>query len=1132
MATLSRELRNRLERTVQRARSVAEDGASAAIQALGVGDATAPTHLTESEKILRRRLRAHGRQLGDALSKNDVQPTGRLLHEVAYEHWHRMLFARFLAENSLLIHPEHKIPLSLEECEELAREKRVDAWDLASRFATEMLPAVFRPDDPVLNLILPIETQNSLIGMLRELPAEVFLADDSLGWVYQFWQAKKKEEVNASGVKIGADELPAVTQLFTEDYMVEFLLHNTLGAWWAGRKLDSRLSQTFETEDECRKNVALPGIEWTYLRFIRDEQTNKWRPAAGVFDGWPKEAAKITLLDPCMGSGHFLVFALPILVAMRIEEEGITVAKAARRVLEDNLFGLEIDPRCSQIAAFNLALCAWKLGGYQQLPKLSLACSGLGVEASKEEWKALANESQNLKLALGQIFDLVSNAPVLGSLIDPRGSELVRSRMVSIQEVKPLLSQALGMEKVDEALANQALGVAEAIDLLSRTYTLVATNVPYLTEKRQGEILKQHIHSFFRDSKADLATAFISRCLQLADGGTIAVVSPMLWLFLDSYKALRKRLLTTTTLSAIIRLGPNAFETSNNEVVNISLAVMNPALAPPESAFVSIDVSLEMSPSVKSKALREGSFSMLEQIGMHKNPDARITTDMPGSETLLGEYAICMRGIVTGDTDKFSRKFWEVSAVVNGWRFFQSTPPGTRMGRIDEKRNLLPPFTGRENIIDWSNEGRGMLRPGTTNAAYGKPGVAVGQMGSLPVTMYSGELYDNNTAPIVPYNLKDIPALWAYCTDRAFFDEVRRIDRKMNVTSATFTKIPFNLAYWARVAEEKYPHGLPKPFSSDPTQWLFNGNPDASDQPLHVSTARLLGYRWPRLTGSNFCDCPSVPSDGLEELEDNDGVVCLYSTRGEPPAAERLHQLLAAALGRYDQSALISNAGVSGSESENLERWLQEEFCAQHYALFDHRPFILHIWDGRKDGFNAFVNYHKLSAPNGEGRRTLETLTYSYLGDWITRQRDAKNHGEEGADDRLAAALELKDELEKILSGEPPYDIFVRWKPLHEQPIGWEPDINDGVRINVRPFLMANLSRGKKGTGLFRAKPNIKWEKDRGTEPQRDKEDYPWFWGWDGSVDFMGGPEFDGNRWNDCHYTTEAKRKAREAKGR
>jgi hypothetical protein len=261
-----------------------------------------------------------------------------------------------------------------------------------------------------------------------------------------------------------------------------------------------------------------------------------------------------------------------------------------------------------------------------------------------------------------------------------------------------------------------------------------------------------------------------------------------------------------------------------------------------------------------------------------------------------------------------------------------------------------------------------------------------------------------------------------------------------------------------------------------------------------------------------------------------DGIVSLTAIKGEPPAEHRLNALLSDAFGADWSAArlagLLANVGYAG---KSLDDWLRDGFFAQHCELFHQRPFIWHIWDGRRDGFHALVNYHRLAAPNGEGRRTLEKLIYSYLGDWMDRQRADQKAGVEGADSRLAHADHLKAELIKILEGEPPYDIFVRWKPLHEQPIGWDPDINDGVRMNIRPFMSARTLNARGASAcILRATPKIKWDKDRGKEPTRDKADYPWFWGWDeATADFAGGGTFDGNRWNDLHYTGAAKQAAR-----
>ncbi|MBN9022706.1 MAG: SAM-dependent methyltransferase, partial [Rhizobiales bacterium] len=461
MATaLDREIRKILERAItgnKGAREVTEDGARKALTELGVEDAKRPDGLLSAQVDLRNRLRAHARSLGDTTHPDGSIKATRLVREIAYEHWHRALFARFLAENNLLVDPDHRVAVSLPELERIAEEERRDPIELAAEWAEPMLPQIFRKDDPVLALALPPETKAGITEIVKGLPRAVFAADDSLGWVYQFWQADQKERVNESEVKIVADELPAVTQLFTEDYMVLFLLENTLGAWWAGKVLaaNSVLAENAESEDELREKTSVPGYHWTYLRFVREPKlgetqetaTGSWRPAAGRFENWPKLAKDITVLDPCMGSGHFLVFALPILSAFRrAEEEGLDERAAVKAVLAENLYGLEIDPRCTQIAAFSLGLAAWKrLGGPELLPQLNLACSGLAIGLGKAEFLKLAERiadaegwtgktdllgtdrtplgeraAARLRGGLARLYELFEMAPHLGSLIDPR----------------------------------------------------------------------------------------------------------------------------------------------------------------------------------------------------------------------------------------------------------------------------------------------------------------------------------------------------------------------------------------------------------------------------------------------------------------------------------------------------------------------------------------------------------------------------------------------------------------------------------------------------------------------------------------------------------------------------------------
>jgi len=369
------------------------------------------------------------------------------------------------------------------------------------------------------------------------------------------------------------------------------------------------------------------------------------------------------------------------------------------------------------------------------------------------------------------------------------------------------------------------------------------------------------------------------------------------------------------------------------------------------------------------------------------------------------------------------------------------------------------------------------------------------------------------------------------------------------------------LVHWKEEAKNLYPFGLPLPYTNSADEWIFHGHPFGSviwDEEakwtahgplrtdpfvLQVAVARLLGYRWPaeldpsmRLAAEQRAWVDRC--EALLPCADADGIVCLPAVRGERPAADRLAELLGAAYGDgWSETILRDLVRVADPRAADLGDWLRRSFFKQHCDAFEQRPFIWHIWDGEADGFGALVNYHRLAGPGDDGYRTLQSLTYTYLGDWIGRQRQDASSGVTGADRRLAAAIALQRQLDNILAGEAPYDLFVRWKPLHEQPIGWRPDIDDGVRVNIRPFMTAQIeANGKRPFCILRHAPGIKWGLDRGISPTSTRDDFPWMWGTTGDeTDFMGREPtsrgdggFDGKRWNGMHYTLGAKQAARQ----
>jgi hypothetical protein len=1062
-----------------------------------------------------------------------------------------MLFARFLAENNLLIEPDLSVSISLEDCQEFARETGEDWLALASRYAQAMLPQIFRADDPVLGVVLPRETRSQLEDLLKRLPSEIFHADDSLGWVYQFWQVEQKEAINRAGEKIGVDELPAVTQLFTEDYMVWFLLHNTLGAWWAGKVLASSSlpNSPGTTEQQLRDACRVGGIDWKFLRFVRgasnisgngQASAGAWRPAAGTFDGWPSSARDITVLDPCAGSGHFLVFALPILAAIRAAEEGLSEAAAIDAVLRDNLYGMELDPRCTQIAAFNLALAAWRRVGYRQLPAMHLACSGLSLGVSKNEWLTLAERaavdlssprnvvgtteslfSDANRRGFERLYDLFAQAPVLGSLIQPAGSgDLIES---SFQELEPLLARVL--TKTDSAeiseMAVAAQGLAKAARILAGKFTLVATNVPYLGRGKQDVMLRKYCDVAHAGARADLATCFIERChVFCKTGGSAAVVAPQNWLFLPAYKHVRKQLLSDQEINVVARLGANAFQNMNFWAATTALSISTRRSPDPSHTFWAFDASSEKDREAKSAILQgvaEAWNAEVSQAGQLRNPDWRITMEPPSEHPLLGTLAITPQGLKTGDDPRFRRCFWEVPVPGTRWRFFYGAPDRTK------------PIDGSSYVIDFAHGLEEFARP-QGQSAWGRRGFILKLMGQVTAAHYFGEMFDSNVTALVPQDESDLPALWAFVSSTEFPKLLRSIEQSVKVNNATISKVACDIAHWRNVAAGAFPQGLPCPRSGDPTQWLHDGDPNGSEDPLHVAVARLVGYRWPKQESVSFLDSPAIGPDVLGTHSAADGIVPLSPVLGEASAADRLLNLLSHAFGQqWAASRLTSLLAAVSAEGKSVEEWLRDDFFEQHCARFHQRPFILHVWDGRIDGFSALVNYHRLVAGNGEGKRVLSKLIYSFLGDWIDRQRADQKVGVEGADGRVVAANHLKCELENILLGQPPYDIFVRWKPLSDQAIGWEPDTNSGVRMNIRPFVIAKpFNCHNRDACILRTTPKLGWEKDRGKEVERPRDEYPWLWGWDGtSIDFLGSDKFDGNRWNDLHYKHEPKVAAR-----
>jgi hypothetical protein len=327
----------------------------------------------------------------------------------------------------------------------------------------------------------------------------------------------------------------------------------------------------------------------------------------------------------------------------------------------------------------------------------------------------------------------------------------------------------------------------------------------------------------------------------------------------------------------------------------------------------------------------------MEQARQLENPDARVTLEGGSGSILLLSYADGLNGMHGADSLRFRFCFWEIQDN-SVWDFFQGTQTKTTE------------FGGREHAFYWPNNGK--IHRDNPKAyvkgegIWGRNGVVVSMMNDLPVTLYSGNKFDISCTPIIPHNPDHLPAIWCFCSSPEYNEAVRQIDQSLKVTNSTLVKVPFDLERWQKVAAERYPHGLPKPYSDDPTQWIFHGHPAQSDAPLQVAVARLLGYRWPteldaEMELSEEGRAWVKKCDKLLTFADDDGIVCIPPVRGESATSDSLLNLLAAAYGgswsTNKLSELLKQADHAG---KSLESWLRDKFFLQHCKLFHHRPFI------------------------------------------------------------------------------------------------------------------------------------------------------------------------------------------------
>ena len=497
------------------------------------------------------------RALEDRISRHGFE---QVMEMMAYTWFNRLVAIRFMELHGyldhgyrVLSHPEGKaIPEILEHAEnvELAGLDRNKVIDLKLDGTKEeelyrliliaqcnalhsAMPFLFeRVDDPT-ELLLPdnlLSTDSVIRHMVSEIPEEDWEEVEIIGWLYQFYISEKKEALIKAKKAYKTEDIPAVTQLFTPNWIVKYLVQNSLGAKWLATYPNSPLRQQMAYYIEPAEQT--PEVH-AQLKAITPESLN------------PEE---ITLLDLACGSGHILVESYDLFKAI-YQERGYRAKDIPRLILEKNLYGLEIDDRAAQLAGFALMMKA--RGDDRDIFKKGVKPNVVAIK----EITAPAIKEKTLEGA-DDLVKLFKDAKTCGSLI--RVPEELAKKLSGIKEAveKRKSSNNLWTVKYYEELA----GILPQADLLSRHYDCVVANPPYMGGKFMNTQLKEFVKNEYRGYEQDLFSAFIIRGRELArQNGKLGFMSPFVWMFISTHEDLRSNLIDRATLSSLIQLEYSGF---------------------------------------------------------------------------------------------------------------------------------------------------------------------------------------------------------------------------------------------------------------------------------------------------------------------------------------------------------------------------------------------------------------------------------------------------------------------------------------------------------------------------------------------------------------------------------------------
>lgn len=621
-----------------------------------------------------------------------------IIEEVAYTWFNRLIAIRFMEVNDYL--PSHirvlssesgkmepdlvttpfdaELDFSKEEEQNIIQLKMDNKLDDVFRILfikqcnalNEILPVLFETTNDYTELLLNlsiVDQEGIIYHLIHDIDEAEFNIEkegqvEIIGWLYQYYNTEPKDETFGllkKNVKITQERIPAATQLFTPDWIVRYMVENSLGNLWiSGHPNDELLEMwNYYLEEPIQEPEVQRQIE---------EIRNKYGQIS---------LENLKLIDPCMGSGHILVYCFDILMQI-YESQGYTQRDAVKLILENNLFGLDIDKRATQLAYFAIMMKARqydrRIFSREIKPHVYVIEESNDIERNHLDYFGYSfekGEKNKVKSEIINLMETFKNAKEYGSILRVGNYDwkLLKRWINDLDNVGQITFDSIGIEQTKLRL----LQLVEIGNVLAQKYDVVITNPPYMSNKGMNAVVQGYISKYYKDYKSDMFAVFMVRCMEMTKpNGMCSMVTMQAWLFIKTFKKLREYVLNKNILS-LLQIGYNSFPELNSQIAHAcSFVLQNAKINNRVGTFFNLDNGnvVANKEEVFLNKLSNRDFYLSVKEDFEIMPDkvfaywlSENTIDIYKSEKVLSDISKVTNGLFTCDNDRFLRMWYEVN---------------------------------------------------------------------------------------------------------------------------------------------------------------------------------------------------------------------------------------------------------------------------------------------------------------------------------------------------------------------------------------------------------------------------------------------------------------------------------------